>query len=34
MTDCCGRGFRGGFAGALVAEACWLGFLVWMALRS
>jgi len=34
MTACYGRGFRAAFAAALVAEACWLGFLVWMALRS
>jgi hypothetical protein len=34
MTECCGRGPRGAFAAALLAEACWLAFLVWMTLRS
>lgn len=34
MTDCCGHGIRRAFVAALVVEACWLGFLVWMALRS
>jgi hypothetical protein len=34
MTDCCGLEFRGAFAWAVLAEACWLCFLVWMALRS
>jgi hypothetical protein len=34
MTGCCGRGFGTAFVAALLAEACWLGFLAWMALRS
>ena len=34
MTRCCGRGLGGVFVVALLAEACWLAFLAWMAFRS
>jgi hypothetical protein len=33
MTGCCGRGLGVAFVAALLAEVCWLAFLVWMAVR-
>jgi hypothetical protein len=34
MTRCCGRGLGAAFVAALLAEACWLACLVWLAVRS
>jgi hypothetical protein len=33
MTGCYGRGLGAALVVALLAEACWLAFLVWMAVR-